>query len=143
MGIRPQKVVLGPLVGWLVGGALGRRTDGIAASTVAAATVLVYRTTSAVLFRDAQISLLAERARETDLPFVVPLGTRSRYVGTDYLRDLAEILDGTYVRDAQDVGIIASLEELAGPDLDPAAVDPLVREFYEHTTRFKLDIVPE
>ena len=143
MGIRPQKVVLGPLVGWLVGGALGRRNDRIPASTVAAATVLVYRTTSAVLFRDAQLSLLAERARETDLPFVVPLGSRSRYVGTDYVRDLAEILGGTYVRDAQDVGIVSSLEELAGPHLDPAAVDPLVREFYEHTTRFKLDIVPE
>ncbi|HEV3288665.1 MAG TPA: hypothetical protein VG123_06710, partial [Streptosporangiaceae bacterium] len=26
---------------------------------------------------------------------------------------------------------------------DPAGVDPLVREFYEHTTRFALDIVPE
>jgi hypothetical protein len=64
-------------------------------------------------------------------------------VGTDYLRALAETLDGTYVRDAQDVGIIASLEELAGPNLDPATVDPLVQEFYEHTTRFKLDIDPE
>ena len=143
MGLRPQKVVLGPLVGWLVGGALGRRHNPIPASTVAAATVLLYRITSAALFREAQVALLAERARETDLPFVVPLGARSRYVGTDYLRDLAEVLGGTYVRDAQDVGIIASLEELAGPDLDPAAVDPLVREFYEHTTRFKLDIVPE
>ena len=143
MGVRPQKVVLGPLVGWLVGSALGRRNDRIPASTVAAATVLLYRTTSALLFRDAQISLLAERADEKDLPFVVPLGSRSRYVGADYLRALAESLDGTYVRDAQDVGIIASLEELAGPNLDPAIVDPLVREFYEHTTRFKLDIVPE
>ena len=36
-----------------------------------------------------------------------------------------------------------SLDELAGPDFDPAAVDPRVREFYEHTTRFTLDIVPE
>lgn len=143
MGLRPQKVVLGPLVGWLVGDALGRRKKPIPASTVAAVTVLVYRITSAVLFREAQVTLLAERARETDLPFVVPLGARSRYVGTDYLQALAEILKGTYVRDAQDVGIIASLEELAGPDLDPAAIDPLVREFYEHTTRFKLDIVPE
>ena len=143
MGLRPQKVVLGPLVGWLVGGALGRHHNPIPASTVAAVTVLVYRITSAALFSEAQVALLAERARETDLPFVVPLGARSRYVGTDYMRDLAEVLGGTYVRDAQDVGIIASLEELAGPDLDPAAVDPLVREFYEHTTRFKLNIVPE
>ena len=33
--------------------------------------------------------------------------------------------------------------ELAGPSFDPAGTDPLVREFYEHTTRFALDIVPE
>src|SRR6185503_9981921 len=26
---------------------------------------------------------------------------------------------------------------------DPAGIDPLVREFYEHTTRFTLDIVPQ
>ena len=48
-----------------------------------------------------------------------------------------------YSADAPDAGIVASLDELAGPDFDPAAVDPLVREFYEHTTRFRLDIVPE
>ena len=42
-----------------------------------------------------------------------------------------------------DIGIVASLDELAGPSFDPAGVDPLVREFYEHTTRFALDIVPE
>jgi hypothetical protein len=34
------------------------------------------------------------------------------------------------------------LDDLAGPEFDPAAVDPRVREFYEHTTRFSLDIVP-
>jgi hypothetical protein len=41
------------------------------------------------------------------------------------------------------VGIVPSLDDLAGPDFDPAGVDPRVREFYEHTTRFTLDIVPE
>ena len=30
-----------------------------------------------------------------------------------------------------------------GRTFDPRRVDPLVREFYEHTTRFTLDIVPE
>jgi hypothetical protein len=64
-------------------------------------------------------------------------------VGVDYVRSLAEVLGGTYVRDAADAGIVASLDGLAGPDLDPAAVDHRVREFYEHTTRFALDIVPE
>ena len=38
---------------------------------------------------------------------------------------------------------MASLDALAGPGLDPEQVDPLVREFYEHTTRFALDIVPQ
>jgi len=58
------------------------------------------------------------------------------------VRDLAETLGGSYVAAAPDVGIVASLDELASPDFDPAAVDPRVREFYEHTTRFRLDIVP-
>jgi hypothetical protein len=73
----------------------------------------------------------------------VPLESRSRYVGTGYVRELAATLGGTYHAAAPDVGIVASVDELAGPDLDPAQVDPLVREFYEHTTRFTLDIVPE
>ncbi len=73
---------------------------------------------------------------------MVPLESRTRYVGTDYVRVLADVLGGTYERDAADAGIVASLDEMAGPDLDPATVDPRVREFYEHTTRYTLDIVP-
>jgi hypothetical protein len=98
---------------------------------------------SAALFRDAQLSLLRERAAPEDVPFIVPLESRTRYVGTDYVRALAEVLDGDYERDAADAGIVASLDELAGADFDPSSVDPDVREFYEHTTRFRLDIVPE
>jgi hypothetical protein len=56
---------------------------------------------------------------------------------------LAEVLGGTYRRDAADVGIVTTLDALSGPGFDPAAIDPRVREFYEHTTRFSLDIVPE
>jgi hypothetical protein len=109
---------------------------------VAAVTVLTYRLVAALAFRDAQVTLLAERVDAAALPFVVPLEARSRYVGTGYVRELAQVLGGTYTPDAQEVGIVATLEELAGPDFDPSAVDPLVREFYERTTRFTLDIVP-
>jgi hypothetical protein len=105
--------------------------------------VVGYRTTSAVLFRDPQVSLLAERVHPEDVPFVVPLASQTRYVGTGYVRALAEVLGGTYTPEVKDIGIVASLDELAGPSFDPAEVDPLVREFYEHTTRFALDIVPE
>ena len=102
-----------------------------------------FRASSAVLFRDPQLSLLAERVKAQDVPFVVPLASQTRYVGTDYVRSLAQVLGGTYTPDVADIGIVASLDELAGPSFDPAGVDPLVREFYEHTTRFALDIVPE
>ena len=141
LGLRPQKVALGPVVGAAVGLAAARR-PAVPPAAVAGAAVLAYRVTSALAFRDAQLALLAERVRPEDLPFVVPREARSRYVGTGYVEDLARTLGGTYVAGAADVGIVASLDELAGPDFDPGAVDPRVREFYEHTTRFSLDIVP-
>jgi hypothetical protein len=143
LGVRPQKVLLGPLLGAAVGGALGAGRRPVPPSVVAAATMLAYRVTSAAVFRDAQVSLLAERVRAEDVPFVVPRVARSRYVGTGYIRELAGTLGGRYVADAPDVGIVASVDNLAGPDFDPAGIDPLVREFYEHTTRFALDIVPQ
>jgi hypothetical protein len=139
LGVRPQKVALGPLVGAAVGGAL----PGAPGAVVASGTVLAYRSLSAMLFRDPQVSLLAERVPAEDLPFVVPLEARTRYVGTGYVKELAGVLGGTYQEDASDVGIVTSLDDLAGPQFNPEGVDPRVREFYEHTTRFSLDIVPE
>jgi hypothetical protein len=143
LGVRPQKVALGPMLGAAVGGVFERRNPAAEPAVVAAASVVVFRALSALLFRDPQVSLLAERVHAEDLPFVVPLESRTRYVGTGYVRELAEVLGGVYTADAADVGIVASLDSLAGPEFDPASVDPLVREFYEHTTRFTLDIVPE
>jgi hypothetical protein len=143
LGIRPQKVVLGPLLGAAVGRGLAAWGRPVPASVTAAVTMAAYRVASALVFRDAQVSLLAERVAAEDLPFIVPRESRSRYVGTGYFRELAGVLGGRYVADAPDVGIVASVDDLAGPDLDPAAIDPQVREFYEHTTRFTLDIVPQ
>jgi hypothetical protein len=163
LGLRPQKVVLGPVVGAAIGlglaglsrrGANGQqrasgqqgasgRAGRVPGAVAAAAAVVGFRVASAGLFRDPQLSLLAERVRPEDVPFVVPLASQTRYVGTGYVRSLAQVLGGTYTPDVADIGIVASLDELAGPSFDPAGVDPLVREFYEHTTRFALDIVPE
>jgi hypothetical protein len=143
LGLRPQKVAFGPAVGAAVGGAFALRRRPAEPAVVAAASVVTYRTLSALVFREAQVSMLAERVAAADLPFVVPLEARSRYVGTGYIKELADVLGGEYVADAPDVGIVPSLDALAGPDFDPSGVDPRVREFYEHTTRFTLDIVPE
>jgi hypothetical protein len=138
LGLRPQKVLLGPVVGAAVGLSARRATGALAA----AAAVVAYRTAAAALFRDPQMSLLAEQVPAEQVPFVVPVASQTRYVGTDYVRTLAQRLGGRYTPDVADIGIVASLDSLAGPSFDPAAVDPLVREFYEHTTRFALDIVP-
>jgi hypothetical protein len=152
LGLRPQKVLLGPVAGAAIGlwlAALDRQRvpaaarPGVPGAVAAAASVAGYRTAAALMFRDPQVSLLAERVKPEAVPFVVPLASQHRYVGTGYVRSLAEVLGGRYTPDARDVGIVASLDELAGPSFDPAATDPLVREFYEHTTRFALDIVPE
>jgi hypothetical protein len=143
LGLRPQKVLLGPVVGAAIG--VGLRLTGarVPGAVAAAAAVVGFRVASGVLFRDPQLSLLAERVRAQDVPFVVPLASQTRYVGTGYVRSLAQLLGGEYTPDVADIGIVASLEALAGPSFDPAGVDPLVREFYEHTTRFALDIVPQ
>jgi hypothetical protein len=143
LGVRPQKVLLGPVFGAAVGRLLAAGRRPVPAAVTASATMLAYRSVSALVFRDAQVSLLAEEVKAEELPFVVPREARSRYVGTGYVRELAEELGGRYVAAAPDVGIVSSLDELAGPQFDPAGVDPRVREFYEHTTRFTLDIVPE
>jgi hypothetical protein len=143
LGLRPQKVLLGPAAGAAIGLGLTRQRAQVPGSVAAAAAVVGYRAASALVFRDPQVSLLAERVKPEDVPFVVPLASQTRYVGTDYVRSLAQVLGGTYTPDVADIGIVSSLDELAGPSFDPAGTDPLVREFYEHTTRFALDIVPE
>jgi len=140
LGLRPQKVALGPVVGFTVGAALARRR--VPGAAIAALTVVGYRGLAAALFRDPQVSLLAERVEAAGLPFVVPRVAHTGYVGTGYFAALARELGGVHVADAPDIGIIADLDELAGPAFDPAAVDPQVREFYQHTARFSLDITP-
>ena len=143
LGVRPQKVAFGPLLGAAIGGAFAATRRPVSAAVVASTTMLAYRSASALVFSDAQVSLLAESVPAEDLPFVVPREARSGYVGTGYVRDLADQIGGTFTGDAADAGIVASLDLLSGPGFDPGGVHPLVREFYEHTTRFKLDIVPE
>ncbi|MCK9902810.1 hypothetical protein MXD63_22400 [Frankia sp. Cpl3] len=142
LGLRPQKVLLGPPFGAVVGAALAARGRPVPAAVVAGVTMAAYRAAASLVFRDPQVGLLAERVPAAQLPFIVPLQARSRRVGTGYVRELAEELGGRYAAAAADVGIVSSLDDLAGPDFEPATADPLVREFYEHTTRFSLDIVP-
>lgn len=86
---------------------------------------------------------MAEEVPASELRYVVSFESRTRYVGADYVKQLASLRGGTFTRNPPDVGILASLDALAGPTFEPGRVHPLIREFYEHTSRFKLSIVPE
>jgi hypothetical protein len=72
-----------------------------------------------------------------------PFEARSRHVGADYVEHLAKVRGGSFRRNPPDVGILASLDGLDGPTFDAGRVHPLIREFYEHTSRFGLSIIPE
>jgi hypothetical protein len=140
MGLRPVKVALGLVVGAAVGLAL----HALEPALVAAAVALVYRVIAAFAYRDRPlVRIMAEEVPAAELRYVVPFEARSRYVGADYVEQLAKLRGGTYRRNPPDVGILASLDGLHGPTFEPARVHPLIREFYEHTSRFKLSIVPE
>ena len=62
LGLRPQKVALGPVVGAAVGRPSPASTPTRPRPPIASATVLAYRVASAAIFRDAQVST-AGRAR--------------------------------------------------------------------------------
>ncbi len=144
LGLRPLKVALGLLAGAVVGVVLRSLDAGIEPALVAAAVTIVYRVTAAIVYRGRPlVRVMAEEVPASELRYVVPFEARSRYVGADYVEQLAKVRGGTFRRNPPDVGILASLDSLDGPSFDAQRVHPLIREFYEHTSRFKLSIIPE
>jgi hypothetical protein len=144
LGLRPLKLALGVLVGAIVGVLFQALDADAAPALVAAGVALAYRVVAAIAYRDRPlVRIMAEEVPAAELRYVVPFEARSRYVGADYVEQLAHVRGGTFRRNPPDVGILASLDSLHGPTFDPGRVHPLIREFYEHTSRFKLSIVPE
>jgi hypothetical protein len=143
-GLRPVKVALGLLVGAALGALFQALDSGLEPALIAAAVTLTYRVIAAIVYRGRPlVRIMAEEVPASELTYVVPFEARSRYVGSDYVEQLAEVRGGTFRRNPPDVGILASLDSLAGPTFDARRVHPLIREFYEHTSRFRLSIVPE
>jgi hypothetical protein len=144
LGLRPLKAALGLVVGVAVGVLFEALDAGVESALVAAAVTIVYRVVAAIAYRDRPlVRVMAEEVPAAELRYVVPFEARSRYVGADYVEQLAKIRGGTFRRNPPDVGILASLDGLNGPTFDAGRVHPLIREFYEHTSRFKLSIVPD
>jgi hypothetical protein len=144
LGLRPGKAVLGLVVGAVMGASFQALDGGFEPALVAAAVTLTYRVIAAIAYRGRElVRVMAEEVPASELRYVVPFEARSRYVGGDYIEQLAKARGGTFRRNPPDVGILASLDNLQGPTFDAGRVHPLIREFYEHTSRFRLSIVPE
>ena len=144
LGLRPGKALLGLLVGAVLGALFQALDGGLEPALVAAAVTLTYRVVAAIAYRGRElVRVMAEEVPASELRYVVPFEARSRYVGGDYVEQLARARGGTFRRNPPDVGILASLDNLQGPTFDPGRVHPLIREFYEHTSRFRLSIIPE
>ena len=144
IGFRLAKLAIGAVVGLTVGLILAEVWPQAGLSWVAALTVVAYRVLSAFIYRGReQVAIMGERVPSSELEYVVPFAAKGRYVGVDYLKEYADLTGADFVRNPEDIGIVASFDDLAGPEFDPNRAHPLIREFYEHTSRFHLSITPE
>ena len=92
LGLRPGKVALGLLVGAGLGVLFQALDAGLESALVAAAVAIVYRVAAAIAYRDRPlVRVMAEEVPAAELRYVVPFEARSRYVGADYVEQLAKI----------------------------------------------------
>jgi xanthosine utilization system XapX-like protein len=144
IGLNMQKIVLGIVLGILVGLLMDYGIVPASFALAGGGTIFLFRSISAIFYQHAQpLQLSAEQVPKEQVRFVVPFESNSNYIGADYFKNLAREEGGAFKRNAEGIGIVESLEILRGPHFDPDRVTPLIREFYEHTSRFKLNIVPE
>jgi hypothetical protein len=143
-GLTRNRLVLGVATGLGVGLVAQLAVPDLKAVCLGGALMLIYRVLGVALLKGQEpLQVVGESVPPSEVRMVVPFEASSRYVGADYFKDLARAGDGTFKRNAPGAGIVDSMESMRGPHFDPDPVAPLIREFYEHTTRFKLNIVPE
>lgn len=142
-GLGPRKLLLG----LLIGGALGVSASTwlpVNGAVLGSAIVLLYRLLLFLLFRDTEpIQIAGEQVPPEQARYVVPFEAQTGYVGTEYMATLARETDGSFKRNRPGIGLVDSLATLRGPHFDPAQVDTRIRDFYEHTSQYRLEIVPE
>ncbi len=143
-GLGPKKIALGLGIGLLVGLLAQASGSAFNAALIGGSIALIYRLLLHLFFRDsASLQMTGERMSPEEARFVVPIEAHTKYIGADYAETLAREIDGSVKRNLPDIGIVESLDALHGPNFDPGQVDSLIREFYEHTSRFTLTIEPE
>ena len=87
---------------------------------------------------DALIRTTGRRVARGDAPWLdCPLGPPER-IGGEFYQRLAEER-GLTVAPGTHHGLLPDFDALRGADFDPSAVDPEIRHFYEHTSRYRLE----
>jgi hypothetical protein len=85
------------------------------------------------------IGVFGRTRRRADIPWLDgPIG--GPVIGDAPYRDVAVAEDLTVERMAREGGLVPSFTALDGVDFASESVHPLVREFYEHTTEFAMDV---
>jgi hypothetical protein len=144
IGFRIEKILLGTGVGVLIGIGFDSLLPAVGWAVPTSATVVMYRLIAAALWRGRdQIRIVGEQVSADQERFVVPFSEATKYVGVDYLERYAGEVGAAFAHSPPDIGIVADFDELSSATFDPEVVDPLIREFYEHTSRFKLAITPQ
>jgi hypothetical protein len=85
------------------------------------------------------IWLFGRARKRDDMQWLAgPIGGKT--IGDAAYREVCDAEGLSIERKAKDGGLVPSFEQLRSPSFDPSKVHPLVREFYEHTTAFAMDV---
>jgi hypothetical protein len=144
MGFGPRKLALGASIGIAVGLVVQYAVPDANPAIIGGLIVLLDKLALLLVFKETEpLQIKGERVPAEDIKYVVPFEAHTSYIGSDFAETLARESDGTFKRNSEGIGIVESFDALRGPTFDPNRVNSLIREFYEHTSRFKLTIIPE
>jgi hypothetical protein len=86
----------------------------------------------------AWVRLTGRRVAKATAPWLqCPMGPPGR-IGPEFY-DLLARREGLRIEPTPDAGLLPSFDALAGKGFDASSVHPAVRDFYEHTSRYRLE----
>jgi hypothetical protein len=143
LSFRLNRLALGLLAGLVVGLVAAVVSGDPFLALLGALVALIYRGVGWFWFGGRDMAdVVGEGLDPAQVPFVAAYTSSQVRVGGDWAERTADELGWVYARSPAGIGIVASLDEVHGPGFDPGAVAPGIRDFYEHTSDYKLAIVP-